>query len=104
MFISLAEIPPTINPERASIEPTEPPDSPASRWREMQEKRRQRVREHCTKNSLKLEDVLSGAKESAFGFLDFTVVDESHQLIYCYAPRVCSFDLTSTHQASIDSS
>ena len=58
-------------------------------WLQRQEDRRKKMQDHCLHANPSLEQLLNPAERRLFDMLDLTIVDESHQLIYCYVPRVC---------------
>jgi hypothetical protein len=60
-------------------------------WLQRQEDRRRRMQDHCLHATPSLEQLLNPTERRVFDLLDLTIVDESHQLIYCYVPRVCFY-------------
>ena len=57
-------------------------------WLQRQEDRRRGMQDHCLHAKPSLEQLLNPTERRVFDLLDLTIVDESHQLIYCYVPRV----------------
>ena len=58
------------------------------KWHQVQDERKQLVTDNCKRDMMTLERALNRTSKSGYDFLDLALVDESHKIIYCAAPKV----------------